>query len=168
MDVLACFDEKNYADTVKVYEKYNIRGIIMLNGKLAMQRSFAGEYKIPGGGVEHGESYGKALHRELLEEVGLSLVEGSMRELGEITEIRKDIFESDTKYICHSLFFACEVTEERFPINPTESEKMRGYHLEWATPEEIYRVNNEIGREPWIKRDTAFIKMLLDGKIILI
>ena len=37
MNVLACFDEKNYADTVKVYEKYNIRGIIMLNGKLAMQ-----------------------------------------------------------------------------------------------------------------------------------
>ena len=164
MNVLACFDEKNYADTVKVYEKYNIRGIIMLNGKLAMQRSFAGEYKIPGRGVEHGERYEDALRRELLEEVGLVLIEDSMRELGEITEIRKDIFEPDTKYVCHSLFFACKVTKERYPIHPTESEMKRGYHLEWALPEDICRINEKIGNEPWIKRDTAFIKMLSVGK----
>lgn len=163
MDVLACFDERNYADTVKVYEKYNIRGIVMSDGKLAMQRSFAGEYKIPGGGMECEEGYEEALRRELLEEVGLVLVKGSMKELGEITEIRRDIFEPDTKYICHSLFFFCEVTEERLPIAPTESEKKRGYHLEWATPEEIYRINSEIAEEPWIKRDTAFIKMIVRG-----
>lgn len=165
MRVLACFDEKNYEDAVKVYEKYNIRGIIVKDGKLAMQRSFAGEYKIPGGGVEPGESYEEALSRELLEEVGLVLVKDSMKELGEITEIRKDIFEPDTKYVCHSLFFACKVTDERFPIHPTESEIKRGYHLEWATPEDICHTNEVMGNEPWIKRDTVFINMILHGQI---
>lgn len=165
MKLLTCFDEKNYADTTKVLEKYNIRGIVTVNGRLAMQKSQDGEYKIPGGGVEHGESYEEALRRELREEVGLVLVEGSMKELGEITEIRRDIFAPDTKYICHSLFFACEVTNERLPITPTASEIKKGYKPAWVTAEEIYETNSRLGKEPWIKRDTVFIKMLLDKEL---
>ena len=37
MEVLAVFDEKNYDDTTKVYEKYNVRGVIFRDGKIAMQ-----------------------------------------------------------------------------------------------------------------------------------
>lgn len=165
MKILACFDEKNYSDTTKVFEKYNIRGIVLIDGKLAMQCSKDGEYKIPGGGVEAEESHVEALRRELREEVGLVLVESSMKELGEITEIRQDIFDADTKYICHSLFYACEVTEERLPITPTASEIKKGYQPAWVTPTEIYETNTRLGTDPWIKRDTAFIKMLLDGKL---
>lgn len=164
MRILACFDENNYADTTKVLEKYNIRGIVMIDGKIAMQQSRVGEYKIPGGGVEKGESYEEALRRELLEEVGLVLVDGSMKEVGEITEIRRDIFSPDTKYISHSLFYLCEVTEERLPITPTASEIKKGYQPVWATPEEICKTNDKLGKDPWIKRDTAFIKMLLEKK----
>ena len=163
MKVLACFDEKNYADTTKVFEKYNIRGIVMIDGKIAMQRSKDGEYKIPGGGVEADEDYVEALSRELREEVGLALQQNSIRELGEITEIRKDIFDGDTKYICHSLFYKCDVTEERVAITPTASEIKKGYQPVWVTPEEIYETNTKLGTDPWIKRDTAFIKMILDG-----
>lgn len=165
MKILACFDEKNYADTTKVLEKYNIRGIVTRNGKLMMQKSRDGEYKIPGGGMEAGEDYEETLRRELREEVGLVLVDGSMRELGEITEIRKDIFSPNTKYINHSLFFACEVTEERLAITPTASEIKKGYEPAWATAEEIYETNSRLEKDPWIKRDTAFIKMLLDNTL---
>lgn len=163
MKILTCFDEKNYSSTTKVYEKYNIRGIVCIDGKFAMQCSKDGEYKIPGGGVEAEENHAEALARELREEVGLVLVEESMRELGEITEIRRDIFDEEAKYICHSLFYYCEVTEERVPIAPTASEIKKGYQPIWATPEEIYETNTRIGTDPWIKRDTAFIKMLIDG-----
>ena len=165
MKILACFDEQNYADTTKVLEKYNIRGIVIIDGKIAMQQSSVGEYKIPGGGVEKGESYEEALGRELLEEVGLVMVEGSMKELGEITEIRRDIFAPDTKYISHSLFYLCEVTDERRPITPTASEIKKGYHPVWVTAEEICNTNDKLGKDPWIKRDTAFMKMLLEGKL---
>lgn len=57
MEVLAVFDEKNYDDTTKVYEKYNVRGVIFRDGKIAMQCSTDGEYKMPGGGMEKGESF---------------------------------------------------------------------------------------------------------------
>lgn len=50
MEVLAVFDEKNYDDTTKVYEKYNVRGVIFRDGKIAMQCSTDGEYKIPAAG----------------------------------------------------------------------------------------------------------------------
>ena len=56
MEVLAVFDEKNYDDTTKVYEKYNVRGVIFRDGKIAMQCSTDGEYKMPGGGMEEGIS----------------------------------------------------------------------------------------------------------------
>lgn len=167
MRTLACFDEKNYENTTKIFEKYNIRGIVLIDGKMAMQCSKDGEYKIPGGGMEANESYFCALSRELLEETGLVLIEESMKELGEIIEIRQDIFEADTKYICHSFFFSCEVTEERLPITPTESEIKKGYHLVWASPEEIYETNTRISKDAWILRDTAFVKMMLDGEVVI-
>ncbi len=163
MKLLACYDSHNYSDTTKLLEKTNIRGIVMIDGKLAMQRDKDGVYKISGGGMEPGETYIETLARELREEVGLVLIEDSLKELGEITEIRRDIFEEDTKYISHSLFFACKVTEERLPITPTASEIKKGYQPVWVTPEEIYETNTKLGKDPWIARDTAFIKMLMDG-----
>ena len=163
MRILAVFDEKDYADTTKVFEKYNIRGIVLQDGKIVMQQSKDGEYKIPGGGVEAGESHIEALRRELREEAGLILKQDSVKELGEITEIRKDIFDADTKYICHSLFYLCEVTEERVPLALTASEIKKGYKPVWEAPEIIYQTNTRISKDSWIKRDTAFIKMLCDG-----
>ena len=47
----------------------------------------------------------------------------------------------------------------------TESEKAKGYHLEWMTPEEIVKANEPFSKEPWIYRDTAFIKMLMEGNL---
>lgn len=163
MKLLACFDEKNYAGTTKILEKTNIRGIVLLDGKLAMQRGNDGVYKIPGGGAENGESNIETLRRELREEVGLVLIEDSLIELGEIIEMRRDIFDSDTKYIARSYFYACKVTDERLPITPTASEIKKGYQPVWETPEAIYETNTRLGKDPWIERDTAFIKMLIDG-----
>lgn len=165
MQLLAKFDAANYSDTTALFEKYNIRGIIVRNGKIAMQCSRNGEYKIPGGGMEAGETYMDTLVREILEETGLFVIPQKAVELGEILEVRKDIFESSKKYICHSLFYYCEETGEQTDIHLTKSELAKGYYLKWATPEQIYERNSQIGKDPWISRDTAFIKMILDHKI---
>lgn len=167
MKILAVFDEKNYQNTVETYEKYSVRGIIMRDGKLAMQCSKEGEYKIPGGGLEDGEDYEQALIREVLEETGLHVKKESIRELGEIQEIRKDIFEEKKKYICHSLFYYCEVDGKQEPLHLTASEIAKGYEMKWASPEEVYRRNILIEKDPWIIRDTAFVKMLVDRKVVL-
>lgn len=167
MKILAVFDEKNYQNTVETYEKYSVRGIIMRDGKLAMQCSKEGEYKIPGGGLEDGEDYEQALIREVLEETGLHVKKESIRELGEIQEIRKDIFEEKKKYICHSLFYYCEVDGKQEQLHLTASEIAKGYEMKWASPEEVYRRNILIEKDPWIIRDTAFVKMLVDRKVVL-
>lgn len=167
MEILARFDEKNYSHTTKVLERFSVRAIILQNGKLAMQCSKDGEYKIPGGGQEQGETYTETLLREVREETGLLIKENSIREIGEIVEIRKDIFDENQKYICHSLFYYCEVKDETVPVQLTESEIKKGYVLKWAAPEEIYNRNILIEKDSWIVRDTAFVKMYMDGKIRL-
>ena len=135
------------------------------NGKIAMQCSKEGEYKIPGGGMEAGETYVEALAREVKEETGLFIIPEKAVGLGEILEVRKDIFDDTKKFICHSLFYYCEETGEETPIHLTKSEIAKGYYLKWATPQEIYDTNIAMEKDPWIIRDTAFIKMILDGKI---
>lgn len=39
MEILKKFDAQNYKDTTSVFEKYTIRGIIVRDGKIAMQCS---------------------------------------------------------------------------------------------------------------------------------
>lgn len=166
MELLAKFDADNYENTHTVFEKYTIRGIIVRDGKLAMQYSNRdGEYKIPGGGMEPGETYVDALVREVKEETGLFVLPNKAVPLGEILEVRKDIFDETKKYICHSLFYYCEETGEEEELHLTRSEIEKGYKVKWATPQEIYETNMKIGKDPWIMRDTAFIKMILDKKI---
>ena len=168
MKILATFDSKDYQDTVGVYEKFSVRGIVMRDGKLAMQCSRDGEYKIPGGGIEVGESRIQALIREVREETGLYVIEDAVVEIGEIVEMRRDIFDSTKKYICHSLFYYCEVEKERQDaLKLTDSEIAKGYELKWAMPQEIYQRNILIEKDPWIIRDTAFVKMLMDKSVIL-
>ena len=167
MEVLAVFDAKDYQDTVDVYEKYSVRGIINRNGKIAMQCSKDGEYKIPGGGLEAGEDFTQALVREILEETGLHVIESKIVELGEIKEVRKDLFNPQKKYICHSMFYYCEVEDKQEELKLTPSELAKGYELKWAAPQEIYQRNILIEKDPWIIRDTAFVKMLIDKKVLL-
>lgn len=168
MRILATFDAKDYQDTTGVYEKFSVRGIVMREGRLAMQCSKDGEYKIPGGGMESGESERQALIREIREETGLYVLEEAITELGEIVELRRDIFDPAKKYICHSLFYYCRVEKGRQDaLKLTTSEVAKGYELKWATPQEIYQRNILIEKDPWIIRDTAFVKMLMDGRVVL-
>lgn len=161
MRTLLRFDKMDYDKDMRVCEKYSTRAIIMKDGKIATQHGGAGEYKLLGGGVEKGESYIEALCREVREEAGLIVIPESVKEIGEIEEKRKDIFDPDVIYVCHSYFYLCDITEERREPIMTESEIAKGYHLCWATPEEIISGNApHCETMPWIMRDTEFVQRL--------
>lgn len=166
MRKLFVLDEKNYTDDMPVVERYGVRGIICKNGKYAMQRGSSGKYKIPGGGMEKGETFMETLMREVREEVGLLVIPASVKEIGEITEIREDSHVSGQKYIAHSLYYSCEVEDEVQETKMTESELREGYHLEWATLEEIIETNNRLQVGKPIMRDTRFLEWLKQQEII--
>jgi 8-oxo-dGTP pyrophosphatase MutT (NUDIX family) len=160
MKLLKVYDSQNYTDEMPVFEKYSVRGVIVRDGKIATQMGNDGDYKILGGGVEEGEDFCDALLREVQEESGLLIKRETIREVGEILEMREDLFTKGTKYVCHSCFYLCDAGEVMGETHMTESELEKGYHLVWATPDEIISGNQAFMDQPWICRDTEFVKMI--------
>ena len=163
---LLTIDSHNYNDTNSVFEKHGVRALIIRNGKIAVQQGNAGDYKLPGGGIEPGEGHMDTLLREVREETGLVVIVNSVCELGEIEEIRQDIFQPDTKFICHTYYYLCQVTEEVLPLQLTQSEQEKGYRLAWATAEEICKANRQVLSESWALRDTAFLELAMEENLL--
>ncbi len=158
-------DEKNYSEDMPLIERYATRGIIQKDGKFAMQLSGDGEYKLPGGGVEEGESFVDALCREVAEETGLVIDRASVKYCGEVIEIRRDIYEEDKKYIKHSLVYFCEAGEERVEMSMTKSELERGFHPVWESLDTILAENRKNLRD-WRLRDTKVLELLLERGLV--
>ena len=74
MRTILVLDEKNYSEDMPLLERFGVRAMIKKNGLFAMQQSKDGEYKIPGGGMDAGESIVQALAREVQEETGLVII----------------------------------------------------------------------------------------------
>ena len=165
MKRLLTLDLKNYTDDMPVLEKHTVRAVILRGGKMAMQCSGKGEYKIPGGGVEGSESHTDTLLREVREETGLLVKHESITPIGEILELREDVFDKGVKYVCHSYFYFCEVRDEVVETQMTPSEIAKGFHPVWELPAAIVAANDVIQTEPWQKRDTEFVRMLAEGRI---
>ncbi len=158
MRTILVFDEKNYTDDMPVFERFGVRALIEKDGLFAMQQGKNGEYKIPGGGMDEGETITQALVREVVEETGLVIRTETMKELGEILEVRRDIFDNNTKYIAHSLHYSCEVEDEVLETGMTESEKERGFHLAWVDIDTVIETNERLMTEKWQFRDVEFLK----------
>lgn len=165
MKRLLTLDLQNYTDDMPVLEKHTVRAVILRGGKMAMQCSDKGEYKIPGGGVEGSESHTDTLLREVREETGLLVKPESITPIGEILELREDVFDKGVKYVCHSYFYFCEVFDEVVETQMTASEIAKGFHPVWESPAAIVTANEAIQTEAWQKRDTEFIRMLAEGTI---
>ena len=160
MQRLFTLDDKDYTDDMPVFEKWAVRGIICKNGKYAMQHGNSGIYKIPGGGVEKGETYHQTLAREVREEAGLVVIESSVKEIGEILEVREDLKKPGQKYICHSYYYFCDVEDVELELQLTPSEIREGFQLEWATLDEVIENNNSMTVSKPVMRDTKFLMWL--------
>ncbi len=101
------------------------RAIVMNKGNIALIHISKHKYhKLPGGGVESGESILDALTREILEEVGCTI-----RVLGEVGEIIEHRTHEDMVQTSHC--FIAEVIKEGKPeFTPEEIED--GIELSWV------------------------------------
>ena len=121
MKILATFDARDYEGTTGIYEKYSIRAIIVRDGRLAMQCSREGEYKIPGGGQEPGENYEQTLIRECREELAISITVG---------EIFMDVTHAYPDMTVHLTLFHAAITGGTPKL-------LEHQDLKWVTADEI-------------------------------
>ncbi|NLG02558.1 MAG: NUDIX domain-containing protein [Clostridia bacterium] len=163
MKQLFMIDMHNYQDCTKVFECYHSRAVICVDGQYAMQISSIGEYRFPGGRLEEGESPRQALIREVKEETGLLVCPDSIQEIGEVVELRKDPFASDTKYICHNYYYKCKVKEETGDPCLSEKEKRMGLRLTWGSITDMIQKNRNLNLPEERIRDTLFMERIINN-----
>ena len=116
-------------------ERAASRAILMNNGKIALMNVTKHSYhKLPGGGVEKGESIEEALLREMKEETGCKIK--IIAELGKIIEHRTHLGIIQTSYC-----YLAEVVKKGKP-EFDKGELSAGYKLEWVKIDEAIKKFN--------------------------
>ena len=91
--------------------------------------------------------------------------ENTIEEIGEIIEIRKDVFDDTKKYICHSLYYRCDVKTEQGNVNRSQNEIEKGLELEWVSVNEMITANKALKLSSSRERDTIFMEMIKEEGI---
>lgn len=95
----------------KVVLRKAMRGILSVDGKLIVLYSDkVGDFSLPGGGMEAGETELEALHRELLEECGLDLQDCCFTEMGSVMEFSNAREAEDALFQMTSTYYYCDLS----------------------------------------------------------
>ena len=140
MRELFVLDKKNYNPNGTVGKRPSVRGIILKDGKIAMMHSKKYDYyKLPGGGIEEGESLEETLIREVREESGLKVIPETIKEFGYVRRIEKGRFEDI--FIQDNYYFICETESEISEQELDDYEAEEEFTLEFVTVEHVIDVN---------------------------
>ena len=140
MRELFTIDKKNYKENGTVGRRPSVRGIIVRDGKVAMMHSRKYDYyKLPGGGMERGETYEETLIREVKEESGLIVIEDSIQEFGYVRRIEKGRFEDI--FIQENFFYLCKAENRAVAQSLDDYEEEERFVLEFVSPEHAIDVN---------------------------
>lgn len=169
MRLLFQIDTKDYNPNGTVCFRPSVRAIIIENGKVAMVHSEKyNYYKLPGGGIEPGESKEEALMRETLEETGLKIIPDSIKEYGYV--LRKQKGKTEDVFIQENYYYFSQVEKK------IESQSLEGYEalekfvLEFVNPAEAIKTNRNINHGPknqiMIESDAKLLELLMEEKLI--
>lgn len=150
--------------------RYGARGIIVReDGKIAVfYKKNKNEYKLPGGGVEAGETPEKAFEREILEETGCKIT--NVVEMGITKELKSKGNFQQISYVFKAKVTTCG------ELQLTEKEKDEGGSLLWLAPidalDKIIKCTDELKESAYESiyhmqfmnyRDRAILKYYIDS-----
>ena len=160
-------DRKDYNEKGPIHCRHSVRGIIIRNGKIAMDYvQKHGCYKFPGGGSEGDETKIETLIREVREEAGLVVKPETVRPYGIVT--RSQLSRIGDRYCQDNFYYLCDAEDRMVPQELTQSESESGYKLEFVDPYEAIRIsrasdyckNRFIGVQ--IERETRVLEKLIE------
>lgn len=122
--------------------RYGARGIVEReDGKIAIfYKTKKNEYKLPGGGIDEGESPEEAFKREVLEETGCTIKD--IKILGLTKELKSLGNFKQISYV-----FYAKVENITKKLNLTDKEKEEGSEFLWLTKEDALMKITECAEE---------------------
>ena len=165
MRELFVMDLKNYDPNGTVGRRPSVRGIIIRDGRIAMMHSCKYDYyKLPGGGIEPGESLEETLVREVQEESGLVVKKDTIREFGYVKRVEKGKVEDI--FIQENFYFLCEAEDEPGQRNLDDYEAFEEFTLEYVIPSHAITANEQ-GDHGEKAASQTFAGMLLRENMVL-
>lgn len=168
MRELFVLDKKNYDPNGTVGRRPSVRGIILRDGKIAMMHSKKYDYyKLPGGGIEPGETLEETLIREVREESGLIVKQQTIKEFGYVRRIEKGRIEDI--FIQENYYFICEAEDTIMEQELDDYEAEEQFTLEFVSIDLAVNVNansNHLEKEDiitfqgMIERENRVLRML--------
>ena len=142
MKQLFKIDLKDYDESYRRFKRPSVRGVIIADNKVAMVYSHKYDYyKFPGGGIENNEDHIETLKREVLEEIGLTVLDDSVRELGSVIRIQKSRFEDNVIFYQENFYYLCDVENSVKTQSLDEYELDEGFTLKYVYPNEAIQTN---------------------------
>jgi len=149
-------------------ERIAVRAVISSGRKLLMVLpEKQGDYKLPGGGVEKGEDFETALHREVMEECGAEIT--AVKDKIVVAEEYRQSFEDpEASFKMTSHYYLCEAGEMSGELNLDKREAALGFRPLWISIDEALDVNRRLMDEgkaddiPWLRREVRILEYIAE------
>ena len=160
--MIEIFCKENLNLAGKIYYREAVRGIIIKESKILLIYSEKnGDYKLPGGGIEEGETPEEALIREFQEASGVRVVVFVI--ILEVMEYDEGQFDDCDVFKMLSTYYECkEIRVMRQNLDSYELEM--GFTPKWVEIDEAISTNYRILKETicprWTKRETQVLEYI--------
>lgn len=169
MRLLFEIDKKDYEHCTRHFVRNSVRSIIIRDGKIAMIHSLKYDYyKLPGGGIENGESPVEAMIRETREEAGLVVKPETVKEYGYVHRIQRSDMDSSECFVQDNYYYLCEAEPEAVRQDLDAYEAQEAYTLEYVAPLMAIQKNRSVDASPYnpimFEREARVLELLISEK----